>query len=368
MAEIVTTSTGAQFETVWTESFDDGPGMLSRAWGNVDTSVAGQVTLTSYEHDGYTVDSGAMVPPTGADAGYGYGLYSFSISMDGDAPGPYALLWPGTDIWPGPELDLVEVGNDGSAYSTIHSKGDDGGNAYATHMLDGVDPSQPHDYALEWAADHISVYVDNQLKYTTTENVPKDHADGGENLAPGFGMQTWWSVPDQHGDNHITAYDVSYAAPVEGGTVPAPETAPVPAPAPAEPALVTPEAPATEAPAQAGGEIDWQATSAAVTAHFEATGQWGHLEDFYVYHGDAPAPEAPAPAPAEPPVATPAPEPDPVQVPAPDAEVHGLVDWAATSALVTAHFEATGQWGSLDDFTVYVGGADHAAATDHPFG
>ena len=87
-----------QFTTVWDESFNNGTGMLSRTWGpGIDTSVAGQITINSTPDN---QDSGTMVPPSGpADSGYGYGLYSFTLSMgQGDAPGPYALLWPGTDV------------------------------------------------------------------------------------------------------------------------------------------------------------------------------------------------------------------------------------------------------------------------------
>ena len=87
--------------TMWSESFDNGLGALSRAWGpGIDLSVPGQLTIHSTPDN---QDSGAMVPPPGAaDAGNGYGLYSFTLSMgQGDVPGAYALLWPGTDVWPG---------------------------------------------------------------------------------------------------------------------------------------------------------------------------------------------------------------------------------------------------------------------------
>jgi hypothetical protein len=95
-------------KTVWMESFDQGTGIFARVWGpGVDTSKPGQITLHSTPDN---KDSGAMVPPKGADAGFGYGLYSFTLSMtQGEVPGPYALLWPSTDNWPGPELDMVEV-------------------------------------------------------------------------------------------------------------------------------------------------------------------------------------------------------------------------------------------------------------------
>jgi hypothetical protein len=45
------------------ESFDNGLGSFSRAWGpGVDTSVPGQLTIHSAANNW---DSGAMMPPTG---------------------------------------------------------------------------------------------------------------------------------------------------------------------------------------------------------------------------------------------------------------------------------------------------------------
>jgi beta-glucanase (GH16 family) len=129
----------------------------------------------------------------------------------GDVPGPYALLWPATDGWPGPELDMVELLKGGQAYSTLHWKGGDGSNQYTSHMLDGVDVTQVHTYSMMWEPGRLTGYVDGKEMWTTTEHVPADYAHGGENSAPGIGMQTWWSAADQHGDNWITLYDASYS-------------------------------------------------------------------------------------------------------------------------------------------------------------
>ncbi|WP_431270997.1 family 16 glycosylhydrolase [Dankookia sp. P2] len=172
-----------QYTTVWDESFNAGTGMLSRDWGpGIDTSVAGQITISSTPDN---QDSGTMVPPTGSAAGYGYGLFSFTLSMaQGDAPGPYALLWPGTDVWPGPELDLVELQPGGQAYSTIHWKGADGSNQFQSYNLDGVDVKQTHTYSLDWQAGRLTMYVDGTQMWTTTDHVPADAAHGGENEAP----------------------------------------------------------------------------------------------------------------------------------------------------------------------------------------
>lgn len=205
----------SQFTTVWTESFDSGTGLFSRAWGpGIDTSVPGQLTIhTTADNQ----DSGAMVPPTGASAGYGYGLYSFTLQTEGTV-GVYALTWPATDVWPGPELDLLEITADGTPYTTIHWKGGDGSNQYQSYMMNGVDPSKIHTYAMNWQQGYIDLYVDGVLQYHITDHVPLDYAHGGENTAPGIGVQTWWNNGALGGNNWITIYDASYARMTGSGT------------------------------------------------------------------------------------------------------------------------------------------------------
>lgn len=199
------------FNAVWSEDFCSGFGLLSRYWGpGIDTSVPCQITLSSTPDN---VDSGVMVPPTGANSGNGYGLYSFTLKMEGDAPGPYALLWPATDVWPGPELDIIERQKGGQGYSTIHKKASDGSNAYSPYMINGIDLNQTHTYSMAWLPGQLIGYVDGVQVWTTTADVPADAAHGGENSAPGFGMQTWWSADQQSGPNRITVFRVSYSTP-----------------------------------------------------------------------------------------------------------------------------------------------------------
>jgi hypothetical protein len=264
----------AGYTTAWTESFDNGAGMFSRYWGpGVDFSVDGQVTVWT---DANNADSGIMVPPTGAADGYGYGLYSFTLEMQGTV-GVYALTWPATDVWPGPELDIVEIDNNGAPYSTIHWKDESGGNAYSPSYLDGVDPTQVHTYSMAWEEGRLTGYVDGVEKWTTTENVPKDYAHGGENTAPGFGTQTWWNDGALGGSNYITVYDASYAAPDAGGVVtppsgqpPAEQPPPVEQPPVEQPPVVVPPAQpgaptvwdfnaVSDAPASSPKHLDWHA-------------------------------------------------------------------------------------------------------------
>jgi beta-glucanase (GH16 family) len=153
-----------------------------------------------------------MVPPTGAGAGYGYGTYSFTLNTHGGAIGDYALLWPATDVWPGPELDVVELDWNGQPYSAIHWRGANGSNQYTSYPLDkfNFNPNGTHTYSMEWARDRITVSVDGIAQYTTREHVPLSYADGGQNSAPSVGMQTWWATDAQNGDNTLTVYEVSY--------------------------------------------------------------------------------------------------------------------------------------------------------------
>jgi hypothetical protein len=41
-----------------------------------------------------------------------------------------------------------------------------------------------------WQQGRLTGYVDGQERWTTTEDVPNDYVHGGENSAPGIGMQT----------------------------------------------------------------------------------------------------------------------------------------------------------------------------------
>jgi hypothetical protein len=191
----------------WRETFDGGKGDLSRAWGpGVDESVTGQLSMHSTPDN---QDSGSMVPPTGREAGFGYGLYSFTLSGNGKI-GAYALVWPSTDVWPGPELDIFEITEDGVPYGTVHWKADDGSNGYESVLYWGIDPREVHTYSLLWEPGVIRYLVDGvQMGDAIVEHVPADAAHGGENESPGVGMQTWWNSGGAGSD--VTVYDVTYA-------------------------------------------------------------------------------------------------------------------------------------------------------------
>lgn len=205
------------FTVQWVEDFTKGncTGLLSNVWGpGIKCATPGQIEVHS---TGDNQDSGAETRPPGygggkPGGGWGYGLYSFTLKVTGAArPGPYALLWPGTDAWPGPELDVMEVTEDGTPYGTVHWKDGGGGNAFRSVQYQGVNPMEVHTYSILWLPGSIRFLVDGkQYGDPITDNVPADGAHGGEQEAPGVGMQTWWNSGAAHGVG-MEVYNVSYA-------------------------------------------------------------------------------------------------------------------------------------------------------------
>ncbi|MBL6458882.1 family 16 glycosylhydrolase [Belnapia sp. T6] len=198
------------YDLVWRETFDGGLGKFSHNYGHV-WAHDGQVDIGSWAGDGFG-QSGAMIAPSGSSAGFGYGLFSWTVKGNQDsAPGAFMCLWPASDQWPGPELDMAEVAPDGSVYSTIHWKGADGSDQFQSYKLDGIKFTDKHTYALDWQDGRLTGYVDGVQKWTTTEHVPKDFAHGGENSVPGVGEQAAWAAAYQNGDNLVTLYEATYS-------------------------------------------------------------------------------------------------------------------------------------------------------------
>ena len=178
----------------FSESFNNGIGALNHTWGNgIDTSVRGQVTVSG--------NSGIMENPWGAAAGHGYGTYSITASMSGHAAGPAALLWPGNDKWPGPEMDLAEfIG--GRPYGTLHFNS--GGNdSYGSIYYSGVDESKVHTYTLDWQPGKVTFLVDGRSYGGFSDNVGRDFDHGGINEV--------FSIMNRGGGTSITVYDISYS-------------------------------------------------------------------------------------------------------------------------------------------------------------
>jgi hypothetical protein len=176
----------------FTESFDNGVGILSHTWGDVDTSVDGQITLRG--------NSGAMQPHFGPASGNGYGIYEVVASMSADEAGPAALLWPGDNKWPGAEYDIVEIVN-GTPYGTVHHNAN-GRDGWESVFFNSIDETEVNTYTLEWMPGRISYSVNGEHMGTVTRNVGDDYSDGGTDEV--------LSVMNWNPDTYLTVYEVSY--------------------------------------------------------------------------------------------------------------------------------------------------------------
>ena len=198
----------SNYQTVWSDNFTNdsslNTGIFPIQWGNgSEFSFGGGLTLKS---DGSFV--GFMTSDHGAGDSYGYGLYQATISVpsNNQAPGVAVLMWPASNQWPGPEIDLVEQLN-GHAYMTVHWAGSGNSNHYQSYFLNNVDLTHKTTIAADWEHNSLTFYVNGQevVQYNSGGSVPipKDAADGGQNEA--FGAQV-----GTKGDQ-LTLYSMSYS-------------------------------------------------------------------------------------------------------------------------------------------------------------
>jgi Bacterial Ig-like domain/Glycosyl hydrolases family 16 len=217
----------ANFHTVWTQDFSTTQidrDIFPIVYGNADQFAYGPngLTLTSYRSEGFA-NVGFLQPTWGAGLGQGYGLYTVTASAGANqGAGIAILLWPTDNIWPGPELDMVENWDDPTgqtAYFSVHMKNPVDGSNLVNTIKFSVDLTKANTFSLDWENGSLTYYVNgHELFHITGSEVPKDFAHGGVNAA--FGAQitdigTSFQPTDQVS---LTIYNMSYAS-----------TAPVPA-------------------------------------------------------------------------------------------------------------------------------------------
>ena len=268
-------------------SFDNGFGTLGNVY-NVGSPQNGEIVLTG--------NSGVMEWASGPSSGHGYGTYTVEAKLEGTEPGAGIIFWPGDNKWPGQELDLAEIAQDGSGriYGTVHWNAN-GNDSYSYELYDGIYTGGFHDFTMIWEAGKITYQVDGQTKAVFTDHVPADFDHGGMNNTIGF--------LNNNGDTSITVRDVTYTPLGETAQRPAAPaaSAPIVAAAPeqtnassgvdasfivsdtsiaatggeaAVTAATTVTAGGWDWPADEAGAIDWNAVAAQVHANYEATGYW----------------------------------------------------------------------------------------------
>ncbi|ABY34306.1 MAG TPA: glycoside hydrolase family 16 protein [Chloroflexus aurantiacus] len=110
-----------------------------------------------------------------------YGRIEARMKLPVGGKGIWPAFWMlgeniATARWPNcGEIDIMEnIGNPTVVYGSVHGPGYSGGNAITKSFVSAVDLSADfHIYAVEWEADEIRWYVDDQLYHTLRrEQVP----------------------------------------------------------------------------------------------------------------------------------------------------------------------------------------------------
>lgn len=175
---------------VFFEDFLGSNGQLTHVWG--DTAKV-SYTASSVKIAGTQAGAGVMNFPGGASTCFGNGLFEIRARFTsttgnvGDNSGPANVLWPASDKWPGPEIDIGEINTEGRLYYATHYRNSGGGDS-ANYFLAAADLDWTvyHTYAALLQTSKITYYIDGQVIGTETANPAPDFAHGGENHALGI--------------------------------------------------------------------------------------------------------------------------------------------------------------------------------------
>lgn len=210
------------FATVWSQDFTASKAIDTSIfplfWGNAQdvTFGSGGITLTAKRSEGFA-NIGFQQPDWGANLAQGYGLYSVTASTPaGQGGGVALLLWPSNNVWPGPEIDILENWTDPTGQTgtfSIHYKGP-GGQDVANVITFHADLTKPLTYALDWEQGSLTYYIDGQEIFQVTgSEVPADAAHGGVNAAFGCEIADITPANEPADQVSVTIANISYAAP-----------------------------------------------------------------------------------------------------------------------------------------------------------
>ncbi|MEQ1698276.1 MAG: Ig-like domain-containing protein [Hyphomicrobiaceae bacterium] len=209
-----------KYSKVWEQDFTASSAINTDifpiVYGNPDQFSFGPngLTLSSYRADGFA-NVGFLQANWEPTLSQGYGLYSVTASAPvGQGTGIAILLWPANNVWPGPEIDILENWSDPTGqtgYMSVHFKGPNGEDM-ANSIKFSVDLSQQNTFALDWQDGSLTYYINGVMLFQITgSEVPKDAAHGGINAAFGAQVTDIGSNFQPTDTVSLTIYDMSYS-------------------------------------------------------------------------------------------------------------------------------------------------------------
>lgn len=161
-------------------------------WSDADVIVTNGALKLDVARAGTAWTAGGI---SQGGTGVTYGLFQVRAKADpGQGVGPALLLWPTSNMWPGPEVDLLEspASDRSAAVFTLHWTNTDDSNQYVSQSYP-LDVTAWHTYAVDWEPGEVTYSIDGQQLYQTTVNVPSQPlwvALQAEVASPG---NTWYS-------------------------------------------------------------------------------------------------------------------------------------------------------------------------------
>ena len=136
-----------------------------------------------------------------------YGRWEFRARVEqGTGYAPAILLWPDSDKWPvDGEIDVMEIvdGARGVNHTTVHYGDDD---QRIDSMVTG-DFTQWHTYAVDWQPDSITVYLDGEPIFSTTDPAAIPHGPMHLAIQLDVGPQgTWIPARDETTPDAVSLY------------------------------------------------------------------------------------------------------------------------------------------------------------------
>jgi beta-glucanase (GH16 family) len=136
-----------------------------------------------------------------------YGRWEFRARVEeGTGYAPAILLWPDSDNWPiDGEIDVMEIvaGDRGINHTTVHYGAED-------QRIDSTvtgDFTEWHNYAVDWQPDAITVYIDGERVFRTTEPAAIPHGPMHLAIQLDVGPQgTWIPAPDETTPETVSLY------------------------------------------------------------------------------------------------------------------------------------------------------------------
>lgn len=213
LASVLGSQPEAPRRLLWSDEFS-GTSVDAAKWRVEDAALMNNQELQYYTPDAATVRNGvltiraekrrykdreytAALLDTRDMFATAFGRIECRIKLPrGQGLWPAVWMLPAECRWP-PEIDIMEnLGHEPYRIHTTHHWGPPWpNNQKTTAYFDGPDyAAEFHLFAVEWTPDRLEWYIDGDLKFTSTENVPQDPFYLILNLAVGG---SWGGNPDQ---------------------------------------------------------------------------------------------------------------------------------------------------------------------------